>query len=203
MDKKTKIFFAAFFALIAIVITITFCKYFILKDYYIQAQADCDPTTEKCFISTCDPATDDTCSSDPAQQTTYYKLVTKKAYNIPLCDPNDENCKALECDPGENCKVEFCNESNIPDGEQCNDPVKYNAENPPTADNSDSSEDQSCDSADPTCSANVDNGGGVDTDSTAPDNSGQLDNSGNSNTDDNTGNTDNSASGASDNGTNP
>ncbi|MDR3583128.1 MAG: hypothetical protein P4L62_02100 [Candidatus Pacebacteria bacterium] len=43
MDRKTKIFFGVFFGLIAITIVVTFCKFFILKDYYIQAQADCDP----------------------------------------------------------------------------------------------------------------------------------------------------------------
>lgn len=176
MDKKNKIFFWIFFTLIAVVVTVTFSKYFILKDYYIQAQADCDPAVSACFVSTCDPTTDSTCSQDPAQQTSYYKLVTKKAYDIPLCDPNDEKCQALECLSGQDCKVEFCAEATKPEGEECNDPVKYNEDNPPAADSSDFSGDQVCDPADTTCDANADSSGADDAaDKTAPDNSGQSD----------------------------
>jgi len=133
MDKKNKIFFAVFFTLIVAVVAITFTKYFVAKDYYIEAEADCDPYTEKCFIWECDPeATDEAekCTGDQENDISYYKIVQKKANLIPLCDPNDEDCDALSCSPGMDCEETLCDESAIEEGQQCNDPEKYTQENP-------------------------------------------------------------------------
>ena len=137
MDRKTKIFFGVFFGLIAITIVVTFCKFFILKDYYIQAQADCDPAKEACFATTCDPTQDDTCPKNPAEQTSYTKLVEKKASEIPLCDPNDKSCDALACKPSMDCQVIYCDKNTVEDGETCNDPAEYNKENPPSNNSAD------------------------------------------------------------------
>jgi hypothetical protein len=128
--RANKIFFAVFFTLIAGVVIVTFTKYFIAKDYYIQAEADCDPATEACFVTTCDPADDPECPADPEEQTSYTKLVKKKANQIPDCDPADENCQALECLPGGDCEVIFCDEITVGEGQECNDPEEYNLENP-------------------------------------------------------------------------
>ena len=131
MDRKTKIFFGVFFGLIVLTIVVTFCKFFVLKDYYIQAQADCDPAKEACFVTTCDPSQDDTCPKDPAEETSYTKIVQKKASEVPLCDPNDKNCDAMACNPGMDCKVIYCDKDTVEDGETCNDPDQYNKKNPP------------------------------------------------------------------------
>jgi hypothetical protein len=131
-DKKeasaNRIFFAVFFALIAVVVTVTFCKYFILRDYYITAQADCDPENEKCFIWRCDPKAEDDsekCTGDPEEDTWYYKMVKKNANAILLCDPNSEECPALECFSGEDCIETRCDGTDAKEGEECNDPKKY------------------------------------------------------------------------------
>lgn len=143
-----KIFFWVFSTLIIAVVVITFCRYFILKDYDIEAQADCDPTAEKCFVWKCDPESTvegEKCTGDAETDTWYYKIVTKKAYDIPLCDPNDENCQAYECLSGQNCSEKFCDELNKPKGEECNDPVKYNEENPPEEESEECApDDQEC-----------------------------------------------------------
>jgi hypothetical protein len=79
--QKNKIFFIVFFLLLFGVVTFTFCRYFIAKDYYIQAQADCDPESEKCFIWECDPeATDEgeKCTGNPEEDIWYYKIVKKR-----------------------------------------------------------------------------------------------------------------------------
>jgi hypothetical protein len=160
MDKKTKIFFWVFSTLIAGVVVVTFCKYIILKDYYIEAEADCDPASQACFVTTCDPADDSECPADEADRTSYTKKVKKKAYLIPLCDPSDENCDALKCIPGEDCQETFCNEETVGEGQECNDPVKYLEEKAATKDDS-----VICEEGDDTCQAE----GG----DTASDDSGQ------------------------------
>jgi len=133
MDRKNKIFFLVFFAAIAGVVALTSIKYFVAKDYYVQGQIDCDPKTEECFVWKCDPNSTiegEKCTGDPEEDIWYYENVRKIANQIPVCDPNDENCEALACAQGQDCEVTLCNESNVPEGEECNDPQKYLEENP-------------------------------------------------------------------------
>ncbi|MDR3559496.1 MAG: hypothetical protein P4L58_03790 [Candidatus Pacebacteria bacterium] len=156
MDRKTKIFFGVFFGLIAITIVVTFCKFFILKDYYIQAQADCDPTKEACFVTTCDPSQDDTCPTDPAKQTSYTKLIRKKASEIPLCDPSDKSCDALACGSGADCQVIYCDKDTVGDGETCNDPAEYNKKTPPSDNNADKKDQGEKDNNNQSSSGNAD-----------------------------------------------
>jgi hypothetical protein len=142
----------AFFLVIITVVIITFLKYFYLKDYYIQAQADCDPETEKCFSTTCDSATDDTCSQNPDEQTSYYKIIKKKAYLIPLCDLNSKDCPKLACSQDEDCEETLCDETTVKDqeGAECNDPEAYK-KNMKSEEDIDSESDQACDPADTEC----------------------------------------------------
>jgi len=134
MDNKNKIFFAVFFTLIAAVVIITFTKYFVAKDYYIEAQADCDPYSQKCFVWECDPESQvdgEKCTGDPEEDIWYYQNVKKIANEIPLCDPNDENCGALSCISGMDCEVTYCDEAAAKEEDAtCNDPVEYTEENP-------------------------------------------------------------------------
>lgn len=124
----SRIFFAVFFTLIATVVTVTFCKYFILRDYYITAEANCDPESEKCFIWECDPEAvkeGEACAGNPEEDIWYYKIVRKNASLIPVCDPNQEECAALDCGSGEDCQETFCDEAVPEDGTECNDPEEY------------------------------------------------------------------------------
>ena len=135
MDKKNKIFFIIFFLLIAVSVGVTYYRIMIKKDYIISAQADCDPYTEKCFIWECDPESTvegEACTGDPESDVWYYQIIKRKAYNIPLCNPSDENCEALVCPEGEeDCTVTFCDEINKEEqGVECNDPVQYTIDNP-------------------------------------------------------------------------
>lgn len=134
MDKKSKIFFIVFGLLIAGSVAVSYYKYMVLKDYAIVAQADCDPTSEKCFVHVCDPSPDadgDTCTGNLDDDTWYTKNISRMAYNIPDCDPNDETCTALICGDGEqNCAYTLCDETNVPEGDMCNDPNVYNLAHP-------------------------------------------------------------------------
>ncbi len=127
MDQKSKIFFVVFFLLIAGSIGAAYYRYFVVRDYMITAQAECDPYTEACFVAVCDPSAAE-CTGDPEEDTSYYKEISRNARHIPLCDPTDEGCTALICPEGEeDCTVTLCDVDTVSDGAVCNDPVAYAA----------------------------------------------------------------------------
>jgi hypothetical protein len=141
-----------FFLVIITVVVITFLKYFYLKDYIIQAEADCDPMTEACFIYECVPGTDADCADDPEDpeaKLSYYKKVEKKAYLIPNCDPNDENCDALNCQGLDeaNCKETLCSDETKEEGIECVDPSAYSASHP-VEEECDPEADENCEAVD-------------------------------------------------------
>jgi hypothetical protein len=135
MDKKNKLFFIVFFLVLFGSIGATYYRTMIKRDYMISAQIDCDPYVEKCFIWECDPISTvegEACTGEAENDIWYYQIVERKAYNVPLCNPDDENCEALICSEGEkDCGTTFCNEENkIEQGVECNDPVQYAIDNP-------------------------------------------------------------------------
>lgn len=112
-------------ALIAAVVGFAFYKYYVLSDYYIIAQTACDLKTERCFIYECDPEYDEEClNASQEDRVSYYKLIKKKAYNMPPCETID-GCRGLVCDQGEDCEEIFCDESNEAGGEACSNPGDF------------------------------------------------------------------------------
>ncbi|MBU4216380.1 hypothetical protein L6270_01530 [Candidatus Parcubacteria bacterium] len=137
MDKKSKIFFIIFGLLIVGSVAVTYWRIMIKKDYIIEAQTDCDPTTEQCFVWECDPESmeeGEACTGDADADIWYYKIVKRNASRIPLCDPADEDCDALVCGESEpECEEILCNEDNKEDQEvECNNPEEYVVANPET-----------------------------------------------------------------------
>ena len=135
LDNKSKILFIVIGLLIAVSVAVTYWRIVVRRDYIVQAQTECDPETEKCFIWECDPESDvegEACTGDPETDIWYYKIIRRNAMNIPNCDPNDEECTALVCPENEaDCSEELCTDENVPEGETCNDPEQYLLENPP------------------------------------------------------------------------
>ena len=136
MDIKTKIFWWVIGLLTVFSLVFAFYRYMIKKDYIIQAQTDCDPYMETCFVWECDPASDvdgEKCTGDTENDIWYYKLIDRNAGKIPSCDLEDESCEALVCGDNEpECKYTLCNEENKieMESEECTDPIKYSLENP-------------------------------------------------------------------------
>ena len=126
------LFFAVFGLLIFGSVAFTYYRIVMARDYFITAEADCDPTIEKCFVYVCDPTAGEECTGNPEEDTSYYKIMKRKAFNVPLCDPNvDKDCEALICPEGEkDCNYELCEEGNV-DGIECVDPEQYTIDNPP------------------------------------------------------------------------
>lgn len=96
MDKNSKILFFILFYLIAVIALVAFYKFFVFKDYYIEFEVACNPGKEECLVYECNPAEDEECPNDPNERVYYYNLVEKKAGEIPLCDPNNEDCSVAD-----------------------------------------------------------------------------------------------------------
>jgi len=122
MDKKTKYLFLVFVSIISLVIVISFCRYYIDKDYYIVIETSCDHFTESCFVYVCDPESSEDCPEIPEERTSYYKLIKIKASNIPFCDKNENECPAITCVDGQDCVDILCDPENIGEEEVCSLP---------------------------------------------------------------------------------
>jgi hypothetical protein len=149
LDRKSKVLFAVFALLIASSVAVTFWRYVVKRDYIIEAQIDCDPETENCFIWRCDPNSleeSEKCTGNPDNDIWYYKILRRNAKYIPLCDPKDENCTAYVCGEGEkDCGYDLCTPENAKKGEECNDPAKYLEQNPPEEESEECSpDDENC-----------------------------------------------------------
>lgn len=102
--------------IIAVSVFYTFYKYIVQKEYTIMAHVSCDPHTESCFFVPCEEA-------DCPTEIEYYKLITKDAANIELCDPNNAGCDPLVCKDGEmGCAIISCSADTASEGEQCSTP---------------------------------------------------------------------------------
>ncbi len=126
-DKKSsagnRIFYIVLTLLILGSVGVTFVKIVILKDYQVIAETSCDPQIEKCFVYVCDPASDSSCSVVESERTSYYKMVSKKAANIAICEATVEKlgCDGeLSCIENEkSCSYTFCDPNNLIEGESC------------------------------------------------------------------------------------
>ncbi len=137
MDKKSKILLAVFVALIFISVGATYWRMMIAKDYIVEAQVDCDPYAQECFVWECDLQSfeeGEMCTGKPEEDVWYFKIARRNAGNVPLCNPEeDENCLPFLCVEGEkDCEEEFCTEENMENyyATSCNDPVIFAAQNP-------------------------------------------------------------------------
>jgi len=110
MDKKSKILIIIVGLAIIASVSVSFYKYVIMKDYQIFAEMPCDPVIDNCFVRTAED-----------NSTSTYKLISRQASNIPLCNPvADLGCRALLCEQNEpNCEITTCSSEELPDGESC------------------------------------------------------------------------------------
>lgn len=106
--RITHLLFVVIVFLLVLTISATYYRYFVLKDYTIISEIDCDPQVESCFVYLCDPEYEE-CTGDPEEDTWYYKHFYRKASATPLCDPESEGCAALVCTEDEGgCYIENC-----------------------------------------------------------------------------------------------
>lgn len=137
MDKKSRVLLWVFALLIVASVGVTFWRIMIKKDYVIEAQVDCDPYENECFVWECDPASTvegEACTGDAESDTWYFNVVRRNASKIPLCDPEtDESCDPWTCGENEkDCEAVFCDETNMEEqyATACVDPIQFAIDNP-------------------------------------------------------------------------
>ncbi|MFZ3031839.1 MAG: hypothetical protein WA082_02280 [Candidatus Moraniibacteriota bacterium] len=119
MDRKSKLIFWIFFVSLAFVITLLFAKFYILRDYTLKAEVECDPQTEICFERLCM----EECEQDALPE--YYKIQMVQASDVSLCDPHWQECPEIDCSSVASCFEEYCSEENVPDEESCSNPEDF------------------------------------------------------------------------------
>ena len=96
VSKKSKVFFSALFLVAVMTLFLVYQKYIVDRDYLAFVKSECNPETSACFVSECDFESDPRCEGE---KTRYYKVVVKKAYNLPPldCGRKEEGCRVFYC----------------------------------------------------------------------------------------------------------
>lgn len=123
MSKNIKYFFIATMVVILGAMGYSFYETVIAKETIVLSGASCDPETEgSCYIWVCEPSWWDECSGDPEEDIWTYKMVQKKAADMPACIPGAttegfltkvvdvyEPCPEQECAEGDpTCETIYC-----------------------------------------------------------------------------------------------
>ncbi len=98
-------------ALVVVTVAYRYDQYVLHKNYIVNAQAPCDPTTEQCFVSDCTPG-------DPGCDTSPYEKVTMSAAEAPAC-LEEHSCDSFSCAGSLSCSIAYCSDDTLEDGETC------------------------------------------------------------------------------------
>ena len=98
---------------VAAVVANRYYHYVDQRDFLLDVDMACDPSTEQCFVSDCSPEDNPNCDTSP------YKYVEILASNAPRC-LEEHSCDSFSCDPDDTtCSITYCNEETISEGETC------------------------------------------------------------------------------------
>lgn len=122
IDQKSKNFFLVFFILILLSVGYAYYHFVYKQEYSVMLHVPCNPQTRTCYVEVCDPESAE-CTGDVKQDTRYYRILQKMAYNMPDCNPLDATCQdLLKCRKNEeHCFVTYCDTSTVDVGERCSD----------------------------------------------------------------------------------
>ncbi len=110
MSKQKLIYLSLLFCLVIIALY-RFIDLEVKRDFLIYSTLSCNPEIENCFASNC--SLDDVgCDKTP------YKKITIPAYNSPSC-VLEHTCDDFKCSDFENCKLDYCTEDLLTEGEEC------------------------------------------------------------------------------------
>lgn len=99
-NSKSILFILFVLIIISGSIYLVFDKYFIKRDFLIEAKIQCDPDYESCFTEACDIG-DPRCVGTDGNLS--FKIVTKRA---------SEQTPLTECEFNHTCEVIYCNQEN-------------------------------------------------------------------------------------------
>ncbi len=93
---RSHLFTVLFMLVILASVSLIYYKYIVQKDFDIMAKIPCNPSSESCFVASCDAEGDPRCQG---QSTVYYKVLYKKAYALPsfTCISGETTCRVLTC----------------------------------------------------------------------------------------------------------
>ncbi len=112
MNKETK-FFLLFIIFVTLVVVIhRYDEYIINRNFILDVDSACDPTSESCFVADCSPIDDSTCDDTP------YKKVKILDSVAPKC-LEEHSCSNFLCSNNNNCSVIYCSKNNLNSGEKC------------------------------------------------------------------------------------
>lgn len=110
MDKKSVYLLCGLILVLTAFVYLSYRVFFIERNFLVESATACDPEIQSCFMY-CDAGE---CKED------YYAKITKKAYNIPVCNEAVEECEPLICEDGElDCKIKYCSLDTAQEGEVC------------------------------------------------------------------------------------
>lgn len=117
-EVKNKLFWLGVFAMIFFSIAFAFYKYIFRMNFTVLFHASCNPTSESCFLSACDPAQEGSeCSDDPREDGYFYALRKVKAYRVAECPQDFKTCVEEICaKPESKCVRSLC-DPKVPDEE--------------------------------------------------------------------------------------
>jgi hypothetical protein len=111
MSRGSKILLLLIGVAALLSIGITFYRYYVIRDFLIATEVPCDPMHENCFVRHCTVDDWDICDFIHKKYTRYYKIVTKPASNMSLCNQNTQQCPPVSCGKSEeSCEVITCTE---------------------------------------------------------------------------------------------
>jgi hypothetical protein len=122
---RTRWFFGVFFVVIFLSIGATYYRIFIARDYAVMLETVCDPISSACFARDICETEDGICGEgDIPVETTYYKVVERKAYAFPnecaFGSLDAPECADLSCRVGDmDCTETFCTDEVVLEGETC------------------------------------------------------------------------------------
>lgn len=126
MEKNIKYLFIITGIIVVGAMGYSFYETIIAKETIVLSGASCDPETEgPCYIWVCEPSWWDECSGDPEEDIWTYKMIQKRAADMPACMPEvqleqvggfltkvvsvDEPCPEQECTEGDpSCGIIYC-----------------------------------------------------------------------------------------------
>jgi len=113
-----KIFYVVLALLLIGSVGFTFWRIVVQKDYQIIAEVSCNPVFESCFYY----------EAEEPDESYNYKLISKKARTIYLCEQTEEKLgcdEELSCLEGEEaCDYTMCDPENLGEEEVCSEPVE-------------------------------------------------------------------------------
>lgn len=106
MDKKYKFhWLMILLAVILLSLLATFYRFFVTRNYDIYTQVSCNPQSESCYKITGCPQDMANCSNP---ETTYYKILRIKSFDLSYCNHNIESCAEPVCIAGNDCEYIKC-----------------------------------------------------------------------------------------------